>query len=112
MSHPTLFPPDEGIESKPLRRRDDPETSRISAAETVVVLGVIHAFLIDVARSWQGDFTSRELAAEAFAVNATRDCETYRKRTRELARMGHFRETEKRVCKRTGKQAMAFEVVK
>jgi hypothetical protein len=91
-----------------IARRTDKETSHDAAAETDVKLGKLQSACLDVMRVSRTPMTATEVA-ETAAHNRGGMQESYRKRLRELVRIGAAVECEPRECSITGKRATTYK---
>ena len=98
---------DEGIESKPLRRRTDPATSRVAAEQIQPALGATHAFVLEFCSSVEPR-TAQEIAMRCWDANKSRTIETYRKRVKELSDLNRLSVVGQRKCCVTGKLARTW----
>ena len=97
-------------ESKPLARRNDPETSKEAAIKTASRLTATQQRVVEVARQhFRGrKFTAMEIANRCAAT--LREIENHRKRVRELERAKIFQEVGKGVCPVNRNNATLFKL--
>lgn len=95
-----LFP------SPALSRASDRETSREAAKNIAPKLGRLRASMLEVITRW-GPITAME-AADKCVVRDRGNIESYRKRAKELVRLGLIVECEPRACRITKAMATTY----
>lgn len=91
----------------PIARHSDPATSHQAAAETQLKLPRYQQELLTVLKSNFGPVTARE-AAKVASIRFGGMEDTYRKRMRDLVRLGLAVKVKIDVCEITGKNAQTF----
>ena len=92
-----------------LSRKSDPITSQKSAVETEKKLGRLQEMMLGMIAASLWPPTANEAAKEAASEFSGRS-ESYRKRARELVRLGRIVECGERACTVTGKTATTYKL--
>ena len=99
---------DDRYEPPSLARQSDPPTSQQAAADIAQRLGEMQVQMLAV--FIDGTYTAVE-AATICSQHGQGRMESYRKRTKELERMGHVECVGVRECEITGKRARVFRAI-
>jgi predicted HTH transcriptional regulator len=102
---PTPGQQDLFAQGRTLARRDDPETSKIAAAEIVPQLGELQAWVLDLVQK-----DPRRTVSEMAEGLNLRDPRQIGRRLNELRKAGRIREAGKRQCSITNRACIVYEI--